>query len=103
MLMVSVQTLDTLNKLKEVSGYVRMTLDKLSGIHADVLRIDEDWRELIFPQLVDTLRKWTVRNPEIIPSSEKGFKDENAYETNDKNNKHRDCVYCEKSGHKVSD
>ena len=101
--MVSVQTLDTLNKLKEISGYVRMTLDKLPGIREDVLRIDEGWRELIFPQPVDTLREWTIRNPEIIPSSEKGFKDENAYETNDKNNKHCDCVYFEKSGHKVSD
>ena len=47
MLVVSVRTFDTLNKLKKVSGYVRMTLDKLPGICADVLRIDEDWRELM--------------------------------------------------------
>ena len=34
---------------------------------------------------------------------EKGFKRENAYQIKDKNYKHRDCFYCEKSGHKVSD
>ena len=34
---------------------------------------------------------------------EKGFKCENACQTNDKNYKHRDCVYCEKSGQKSCD
>ena len=92
-----------MNKLKEINGYVRLTLDKLPGIRADLVRIDEDWQEWTFPQLVDALRKWTTRNPKIIPSPEKGFKGENAYQANDKNYKHRDCVYCEKSGHKASD
>ena len=40
---------------------------------------------------------------ENIPSPKKDFKCENAYQTNDKSYKHRDCVYCEKSGRKVSD
>ena len=29
-LVISLQTLDTMNKLKETNGYVRLTLDKLS-------------------------------------------------------------------------
>ena len=33
-LVISVQTLDTMNKLKEINGYVKLTLDKLSGIKA---------------------------------------------------------------------
>ena len=104
-LVVSVHALDTMNKLKEINGYVRLTLDKLPSIHADFVRIDEDWREWTFSQLVDALKKWTSRDPKIIPSPEKGFKCENAYQANDKNynNKHCDCVYCEKSGHKASD
>ena len=73
-LMISVQTLDTMNKLKEINEYVRLTLDKLPSIRADLVRIDEDLQEWTFPQLVDALRKWTTRNPKIIPSPEKGFK-----------------------------
>ena len=73
-LVVSVHALDTMNKLKKMNGYVRLTLDKLPGIRADLVRIDEDWQEWTFPQLVDALRKWTTRNPKIIPSPEKAFK-----------------------------
>ena len=87
-----------MNKLKEINGYARLTLDKLPCIRADLVRIDEDWQERTFPQLVDALRKWTTRNPKIMPSPEKGFKRENAYQINDKDYKNRDCIYCEKSG-----
>ena len=62
-LVISVQALDTMNKLKEINGYARLTLDKLPGIRADLV----------------------TRNPKIIPSPEKGFKRENAYQKNDKN------------------
>ena len=73
-----------MSKLKEINEYVRLTLDKLPGIRADLFRIDEDWQEWTFPQLVDALLKWTSRNPKIILSLEKGFKCENLYQTNDK-------------------
>ena len=56
-LVISVQVLDTMNKLKEINGYVRLTLDKLPRISADLVRLDEDWQEWTFPQLVDALRK----------------------------------------------
>ena len=46
---------------------------------------------------------WTTRNPKNIPTTEKGSKRENAYQTNDKNCKHCDCAYCDKSGHKASE
>ena len=81
--MISVQAFDTMNKLKEINGYVRLTLDKLTGIRTDSVRTDEDWQKWTFPQLVDALRKWTTRNPKIILSPEKGFKRENSYQTND--------------------
>ena len=89
-LVISVQALDSMNKLKEINGYVRLTLDKLPDIRADLVRIDEDWQKWTFPGLVDALRKWTTRNMKIIPCPEKGFKHENAYQKNDKNYKHRE-------------
>ena len=35
-LVVSVQALDNMNKLKETNRYVRLILDKLPGIRADL-------------------------------------------------------------------
>ena len=62
-LMYNVQSLENLGKIGEVNGYVRATIDKLEGIRGDLVRIDDDWQEWKFPQLVETLRKWTERNP----------------------------------------
>ena len=101
--MISAQALDAMNKLKGINEYVRLTLDKLPGIRADLVRIGEEWQEWTFPQLADALRKWTTRNPKIIPSPESSFTRENTYQTNNKNYKHRHRVYCEKYGHKASD
>jgi len=61
-LLFNVQSLETMGKLEEVNGYVRMTIDNLPGI-GDLVRTDDSWREWNFPQLVDELRKWTERNP----------------------------------------
>ena len=47
-LLLSVQSLhspETPGKLTEVSGYVRMTQDKLEGIRSDFVRKDENWQE----------------------------------------------------------
>ena len=44
-LFFNVQSLDTLGKLKEISGYVRMSIDKLQGIRGDLVRTDDIWRE----------------------------------------------------------
>ena len=83
--MISVQVFDTMNKLKGINAYIRLTLDKLPGLRADLVRTDEGWQEWTFPQLVDALRKWANRNPKITSNSEKGFKHEKVHQTNDKN------------------
>ena len=83
-LVTSVQILDTMNKLKERNRYVRLTLDKLSCIRADLVRINDGWLE--------ALRKRTTKNPKIIPSPEKVFKRANSYQLKNKNYKHRDCA-----------
>ena len=68
-LLCSVQALDTMGKIKEMNGYVRVTLDKLQGIRSDLVRNGDNWQGWEFQQLVEALEKWTVRNP--IPLSDK--------------------------------
>ena len=53
----NIQALDTMGKLREINGYVRVTLDKLPGIWADVVCLDDDWEEWVFPQMLEGLRK----------------------------------------------
>ena len=92
-----------MKKLKEINGYVRLTLDRVLGIRADLVRVYENWQQQTFLQLVDAFKKWSNRNPKISPSPEKDFKHESAYQINDKKYKFLECIYCEKSGHKSSD
>jgi len=62
-LLFDVQSLETLGKLKEISGYVRMSINKLQGIRGDLVRMNDNWREWDFPNFVEALGKWTERNP----------------------------------------
>ncbi len=36
--------LETLGRIGEVNGYVRMTLDKLGSIRGDLVCTDDDWQ-----------------------------------------------------------
>ena len=47
-LLTNVNALGTLGKLNEINGYVRLTLDKLSGIRADLVRTDDNWKNWSF-------------------------------------------------------
>ena len=62
-LSANVQALETLGRIGEVNGYVRLTLDKLDGIRGDLVRTDDDWQSWKFPNLIEALTKWTERNP----------------------------------------
>ena len=62
-LLPNLQALETMGKIREVNGYVRMTLDKLEGIRGDLVRTDDNWQDWDFPHLLEALRKWTIRNP----------------------------------------
>ena len=57
------QSLEKLGKLKEISRYVTMSIDKLQGIRGNLVRSDENWREWDFPKFEEALKKWTERNP----------------------------------------
>ena len=56
-LLANVQALETLGRIGEVNGYVRMTLDKLGSIRGDLVRTDDDWQSWKFPHLIEALRK----------------------------------------------
>ena len=43
-----VQTLDTRNKLRDIKGYTRLTLGKLPGIRADLVKLDDEWQKRDF-------------------------------------------------------
>jgi len=63
-LLFNVQSLETLGKLKEISGYVRMSIDKLQGIRGDLVK---DRRQLervgLSNYFVEALGKWTETTP----------------------------------------
>ena len=99
-LLFNVQSLETMGKLREVNGYVRMTIAKLPGIRRDLVRTDDSWREWNFPKLVDELRKWTERNPIQFKQSDKPWRDKNFQTQQERDGRNRECVYCGKQGHK---
>ena len=51
--MTSVQSLDTMRKMKKINDYVGFTIDKLPGIRANLVRIDIDWKNWDFGQFVE--------------------------------------------------
>ena len=108
-LLFNVQSLETLGKLTEINGYVRMSIDKLQGISGDLVRTDDNWREWGFPKFVEALRKWTERNPipaerespEKLPDRKKPhFPRNRSFQAQQKEERVRGCVYCEKPDHK---
>ena len=70
-LVTNIESLKTMGKIRKINGYVRLTLDKLPGIRADLVRTDDDWQEWGFPQMTEVLRKWCERNP--VPPSDQGL------------------------------
>ena len=56
-LVTNIQTSETMGK-RDISRDVRLTLDKLLGIRADLVKLDDNWQEWRFPQLVEAQRKW---------------------------------------------
>ena len=94
-----------MGKEKEIRGYVRLTLDKLPDIRADLVRLDDNWQEWGFPQLVEGLRKWCERNPVPLDGNH-GRRDKGRdplLQAKQEGGKHRVCVYCKSEEHKSVD
>eukprot|EP00794_Sanderia_malayensis_P008645 gene8645-biopygen6924 len=103
-LQCNVQALDTMGQLGTVSGNVRMTLDKLEGIRADITRADNKWKEWSFQDLLEALHQWIDRNP--IQPGERDVRTQPRDQRRDRTFaaseqiKPRACVYCNKQEHK---
>ena len=74
------QALDTTGKLKEINGYIRLTLDKPPTICVDLVQTDNDWQKWDFWEFVKALRKWSGKNQiplenkrKLIQQKEKDF------------------------------
>ena len=104
-LVTNIQTLEFMGKEKDIRGYVRLTLGKLPGIRADLERLDDNWQEWGFPQLVEGLRKWCERNPVPLDGNH-GRRDKGRdplLQAKQEGGKHRVCVYCKSEEHKSVD
>ena len=102
-LVTSIQTLETMGKLREMNGYVRMTLDKLPGIRADLVRTDDDWQEWGFSQFVEAFRKWCERNAVQIDEPNRSPRRDRVFQTSERDRRLRNCVYCDKSDHRSTE
>ena len=83
---------------------MRSTIDKLEGIRSDLVRTDDNWQEWQFPELIEALRKWTVRKP-LKPDdihAEKYTRSKN-FQARQQESKPRVCVYCEEAGHRSTE
>ena len=100
-LLFNVQSLETLGKLRQVNGYVRMCLEKLEGIRGDLVRTDDDWCQWDFPKLVDALRKWTERNP--VKTNDKLKKHASSGRTNASQVCQQLCFNCTGAEHRASE
>ena len=61
-----------------------MTLDKLEGARGDLVRADDNWQQWDFPQLLQALRKRTLRGSR---KPKKGTTKNNRYHLNHRNSK----------------
>lgn len=116
-LLFNVQSLETLGKLREVSGNVRAVLDKLKGIKGDLVRGHEDWRDWDFAKLIQAIKGWRDINSEgeesdggSVSKRKNDRNDWNArvppprgrsYQVQQQANggQMRGCVYCDDTNH----
>ena len=59
----NVQSVDTLGRLSEVKGNVRVTLDKLKGIKGGFVQGHENWQNWGYEDLLKALKTWREINP----------------------------------------
>ena len=106
-LVYNVQSLETLGKLKDVTGNARSVLDKLKGVKADLVRGQMDWQDWDFPQLIKALKSWKEINPIGSGADNAGkqgakFRDrEKTFHANETTPTQRGCVYCDATDHRA--
>ena len=71
-LVYNVQSLETLGKLKDVTGNARSVLDELKGVKADLVRGEIDWQDWDSPRLIKALKSWKEINPIVSGTDNAG-------------------------------
>ena len=92
-----------------MNGNVALTIDKLPGIHRDLVCNDENWQSWDFLQLCAALKSWTHRNSlesnsvesPCLPILDGQFLQ--AFNTWQQGVKPHVCMYCEETSHKSAD
>ena len=103
-LVTHVQALDTMGKLKEIKGYVRLTLDKLPGIKYDLVRTDDKWQGWDFETLTKELSKWIDHNPEKTEPKQDPKKEQLLQaKQKDRKTQTKHCVYCNLTNHRSNE
>ena len=93
-----VQSLETLGRLRDISGNVRAALDKLKGIKADLVRNQVAWQDWDFTKLIEALHHWReIKLAEEWESSHQHVKSFQAHE------QVGGCVYCSRNDHTPQD
>ena len=93
-LLINFEALRAMDGDGKVEGLVLSTLDKLSGIKADLTRNDDNWETWGFDQLLQELRKWLKRhhNEEKIEQGRESKGSSKTFLTSEKRGPH--CFYC---------
>jgi len=91
-----------MGKLRQINHYVQVTLNKLPSISTDLVRLDDDWQEWAFPQMLEGLPKWCDWN--LLHSSNQPIKmQDRFFNSRQEDWKQRPCVYCGSAEHKSVD
>ena len=113
----TVRTLTTMKKLDGAQGYIYSIMDKLGPVREAVTMKDENWEEWGLADLVESLRKYTDRNP-LTPRDLESLKTPLGQQGPDKSRrdkmfmmgmgrnqqrKPQGCVYCGLDNHRSTD
>ena len=110
-LVFNVNSLETLERLRDIEGATRFTLDKLEVIKGELVQGNTEWEDWTFQQFLEALRVWTVSNRvqtqpprkslNISPNRKSLPVKSRAFNTSLKESSpQRVCVYCESEEHK---
>ena len=94
-----------MGKEKDIRGYVSLTLDKLPGIRADLVRLDDNLQEWGFPRLIEALRKWCERSSAPLDYNP-GRRDKGrdpTLQAKQEGGRHTGCVNCKSVEYKSDD
>ena len=101
-LMYNVQALESLGKLKDISGIVRTVLNKSGGLKHDLVRGSPGWQSWDFSQLITALRTWEEIHPvkSTVHEEKAPSRPSRSFYSGDESVSSRKCVYCDGVSHR---